>query len=97
MKSVYVVDALLDYLQNLLDFSRVCGDYSNGLPPRSGLAVLHCAQAWAMLHGHEHVLPEDIQAVLPSVIGHRLQLLQESTEINAQSVAESLIKQVPIP
>ena len=97
VKTVYFADALLDYLQNLLDFSRVCGDYSSGLSPRSGLAILHCAQAWALLHGHEHVLPEDIQAVLPSVIGHRLKLTQDTNESNAQSVAESLIKQVPIP
>ena len=96
-RNVYVADALLDYLQNLLDFSRVCADYSSGLSPRSGLAILHCAQAWALLHGHEHVLPEDIQAVLPSVIGHRLRLAQESTESANESVAESLIKQVPIP
>lgn len=97
VRNVYVADALLDYLQNLLDFSRVCADYSSGLSPRSGLAILHSAQAWALLHGHEHVLPEDIQAVLPSVIGHRLRLTQESTETTNESVAESLIKQVPIP
>jgi MoxR-like ATPase len=97
VKTVYVADALLDYLQNLLEFSRVCSDYNSGLSPRSGLAILHCAQAWALLHGHEHVLPEDIQAVLPSVIGHRLRLAQETTELSAGSVAESLIKQVPIP
>ncbi len=97
VQTVYVADPLLDYLQNLLDFSRSCGDYSSGLSPRAGLAVLHCAQSWALLHGHEHVLPEDIQSVLASVIGHRLKLVQESTQSNAQSVAESLIKQVPIP
>lgn len=97
VKTVFVADALLDYLQNLLDFSRICGDYSSGLSPRCGLAVLHCAQAWALLHGHEHVLPEDIQAVLASVIGHRLKLVQESSETNAHSVAESLIQQVPVP
>ncbi len=95
--SVYVADALLDYLQDLLRFSRVCKDYNNGLSPRCGLAILHCAQAWALLHGHEHVLPEDIQAVLPSIIGHRLRLTQEDTEPADESAAESLIKQVPIP
>lgn len=97
VKNVYVADALLDYLQNLLDFSRICTDYNSGLSPRSGLAILHSAQAWALLHGHEHVLPEDIQAVLPSVIGHRLRLAQEATETANEAVAQSLIKQVPIP
>ena len=97
VKKIYVAEPLLDYLQSLLSFSRVCGDYRNGLSPRSGLSILHCAQAWAYLHDHEQVLPEDIQAVLASVIGHRLQLIQEGSEASFESVAESLIKQVPIP
>ncbi len=97
VKSVYVADALLDYLQNLLDFSRASPDYLGGLSPRSGLAILHCAQAWSLLHGHEHVLPEDIQAVLPSIIGHRLRLAQESTVNVGDAAADTLIRQVPIP
>jgi MoxR-like ATPase len=97
VESVYVADPLLDYLQNLLEFSRLSSDFNGGLSPRSGLAILHCAKAWALLHGHEHVLPEDIQAVLPSVIGHRLKSTQETAVASEQSAAESLIKQVPIP
>ena len=94
---VRVADALLDYLQNLLDYSRSCGEYSSGLSPRSGLAVLHCARAWALLHDHDHVLPEDIQAVLPSVIGHRLRGLQDDSLESASTPAEDLIARVPIP
>jgi len=97
VKSVFVADALLDYLQNLLEFSRMSADFANGLSPRSGLAVLHCARAWALLHGHEQVLPEDIQTVLPSIIGHRLKLSHESGESKTESVADVLIRQVPIP
>ncbi len=96
-ENIHVADALLNYLQDLLEFSRVCTDYSTGLSPRAGLSILHCARAWALMHGHEHVLPEDIQAVLPSIIDHRLNWAQEHTEIASTSVAESLLKQVPIP
>ena len=97
VKNVQVADALLNYLQNLLEFSRISSDFSNGLSPRSGLAILHCAKAWALMHGHEYVLPEDVQAVIPSVIGHRLQLAQDENFVSHDSVAETLIKQVPIP
>ncbi len=97
IKNVYVADALLNYLQSLLEFSRVSADFSGGLSPRSGLAILHCAQAWALLHGHEHVLPEDIQAVLPSVIGHRLKPANEMNNSSDETAAASLINQVPIP
>ena len=59
--------------------------------------MLRCARAWALMHEHGHVLPEDIQAVLPSVIGHRLHLAQEQSATSPTSIAESLISQVPIP
>ena len=97
LTSIHVSDALLSYLQDLLEFSRVSSDYQHGLSPRAGLAVLHCAQAWALLHGHQQVLPEDVQAVLPSVIGHRLPLSEKQGNTNPEAAAQSLIKQVPIP
>ena len=42
-ESIHVAEALLDYLQDLLDYSRRSADYTNGLSPRAGLAVLRCA------------------------------------------------------
>ncbi len=72
VRQVHVAAAALDYLQALLNFSRNSSYYLTGLSPRAGLALLHGAQAWAWMEGRHHVLPEDIQAVLPSVAGHRL-------------------------
>jgi len=92
---VTTTDALLDYLQDLLEFSRVCSDYTPGLSPRAGLAILRSARAWALLQGRDHVLPEDIQAVLPGVVNHRLNLKGAGTE-NATPAA-ALIGQVPVP
>jgi len=93
---VHVADALLDYLQDLLEFSRISAEFVHGLSPRAGLAILHGTQAWALLHGRTHVLPEDVQAVLPSIVGHRLSPAGER-EGGAASPAEILIRQVPIP
>lgn len=67
---VHVSDALLDYLQALIQFTRT--QFSTGLSPRAGLGLRQCAQAWAMCEGRDFVIPEDIQAVLPSVVGHRI-------------------------
>jgi MoxR-like ATPase len=94
---IHVADALLDYLQAVLEFSRVNPEFSSGLSPRAGLAVLNCARSWALMHGHPHVLPEDIQAVLPSVISHRLYADQEGGAGAAADLAASLIKRIPIP
>ncbi|NIN34995.1 MAG: AAA family ATPase, partial [Gammaproteobacteria bacterium] len=72
-------------------------DFNEGLSPRAGLAILRCSQAWALLHGRNHVLPEDIQAVLPSVVSHRLTLRNGNSSSNPHEVADLLVKQVPIP
>ena len=66
-------EAILDYLQALPAFSRRSPHWRNGLSPRAGLALLHCARAWAFLEGREMILPEDVQTVLPAVAAHRLQ------------------------
>jgi MoxR-like ATPase len=96
-ESIHVAEALLDYLQDLLDYSRRSADYTNGLSPRAGLAVLRCARAWALIHGHPQVLPEDIQQVLPSIISHRLNRVQDNGQATQEDDAAHLIKQVPIP
>jgi len=95
--SVHISDALLDYLQDLLEFSRLSDEFSNGLSPRAGLAIMHATQAWALLHGRDHVLPEDIQSVLPSIVGHRLFPATEGRKYVPGATATALLKQVPIP
>jgi MoxR-like ATPase len=44
-----------------------------------------------------HVLPEDVQAVLPGVVGHRLAFAGDAGRVNGADVADALIRQVPIP
>ena len=71
--SIHASAALLDYIQSLLAFSRRAPSLATGLSPRAGLALLQAARAWALLEGRDFALPEDVQAVLPHVVGHRLQ------------------------
>lgn len=97
VEHVHVSDAILDYLQSLLEFSRTSGNYNHGLSPRAGLAILSAAKAWAIINAQQHVLPEDVQAILPSVIGHRLQFVYEVTDKEALQPAEHLIQHVPVP
>jgi MoxR-like ATPase len=72
VEEVHVSEALLDYLQQVLKFTRNSQRFEVGLSPRAGLALRSCAQAWAYVHGRDHVLPEDVQQVLPHVVEHRL-------------------------
>ncbi|MDP3332880.1 MAG: AAA family ATPase, partial [Methylococcaceae bacterium] len=91
---VHVSDALLDYLQAILQHTRQSAHFNAGLSPRAGLSLKQCAQAWAMLAGRDHVIPEDIQAILPSVAGHRL-VSNNTLTSNADNIAQ-LLKAVAV-
>ena len=96
--TVHVSDALLDYLQALLGYSRHAPHYQNGLSPRAGLALLHSARAWAFLEGRDLVLPEDLQIVLPAVISHRLQPATEHVEdLSVMERMRLFLDSVPVP
>ncbi|WP_317705132.1 MoxR family ATPase [Methylomarinovum caldicuralii] len=71
-EQVHVSEAVLDYVQALLQRSREMAEFSLGLSPRAGLGLLQAARAWAFLDGRDFVLPDDVQAVLEPVAGHRL-------------------------
>jgi MoxR-like ATPase len=94
VRRVHVSDALIDYVQALVAHTRESAEWQAGLSPRAALALLASARAWAWLAGRDHVLPEDIQAVLPCVAGHRLRPAGETSA--AGSIAR-LIEAVPIP
>jgi MoxR-like ATPase len=70
--AVHVSERILDYVQALLAASRSQPAVRQGLSPRAGLALLGAARAWALIVGRDHVRPEDVQAVLPSVAAHRM-------------------------
>jgi MoxR-like ATPase len=95
VSEVFVADALLDYVQALIKHSRSGGRFGAGLSPRAGLALVHASRAWAYLAGREAVVPEDVQAVLPAVAGHRLR--GPSGEANADALAQALLASVAIP
>jgi MoxR-like ATPase len=67
--------SVLDYLQRLLAYSRHDGGFPYGLSPRAGLSLLRAAKAWALLENRDFLIHEDVQAVLASVVDHRLQPL----------------------
>jgi MoxR-like ATPase len=71
-RKVHVSNALLDYCQAIINFTRESPEYHTGLSPRAGLALLTAAKAWTYMDKRDAVIPEDLQAVLAAVAGHRL-------------------------
>ncbi|MDE0949962.1 MAG: AAA family ATPase [Halioglobus sp.] len=72
VSKVHASENLLDYLQRLVAFTRQSPEFEVGLSPRGALALLDCAKTWAAMHNRTHVVPEDVQMVLPAVASHRL-------------------------
>ncbi|MEM9532964.1 MAG: MoxR family ATPase [Pseudomonadota bacterium] len=93
---VHVSEALLDYLQALVSASRNFPGIATGLSPRGALAALACSRAWALVDGRDHVMPEDVQAVFPSVCAHRLRLGLDAT-VSQQDLCTQMLDQVPVP
>ncbi|WUR14753.1 AAA family ATPase [[Empedobacter] haloabium] len=78
LRRIHASAALVDYVQALAQASRQNGSFAEGLSPRAALALLQAARAWAALEGRDHVLPEDVQAVLVPVCAHRLRPLKSA-------------------
>jgi MoxR-like ATPase len=94
---VHVAEPLVQYVRALLDFSRYSGHFQRGLSPRAGIALRTAAQAWALLEGRDHVVPEDVQAVLAPVVVHRLSAAPGLGNLAQRKGAASLLQEVPIP
>jgi MoxR-like ATPase len=98
LKKIHVSSALIDYIQALAQASRQNGLFVEGLSPRAAIALLQAARAWAALEGRNHVLPEDVQAVLIPVAAHRLRPLKSAsgTALGSRDLVLQLMQSVPV-
>jgi MoxR-like ATPase len=96
VRTAYIADALLDYCQALIARTRERADLKLGLSPRAGQGLIRAAQAWAYLGARRAVLPEDVQAVLPAVVTHRLER-RDAAAGDSAGIATEIIRAVPVP
>ena len=97
VRKVHISEPLLDYAQALITRTRDRADLKLGLSPRGGQGLIRAAQAWAYIANRRAVLPEDIQAVVPSVVAHRLERRESSGSADSLVIAQELIQAVPVP
>ncbi|MGG4642826.1 AAA family ATPase, partial [Pseudomonas aeruginosa] len=86
-------DALVDYVLRLVEATRTQPAFALGLSPRGSLALLAAARAWALLAGRDYVIPEDVQAVLPAVAGHRLRDQADPTGHGGGALVQWLLRE----
>jgi MoxR-like ATPase len=84
-------------VQQIVAFTRTSTRFAVGLSPRAAIGIVHAARSWALIHGRPGVLPEDVQAVLPAVIGHRLRARDETSTQTPAAIGRWVIESVPVP
>ncbi|MEX2367453.1 MAG: AAA family ATPase [Pseudohongiellaceae bacterium] len=92
--AVHATDTLLDYVQRLVAYTRQSDKFTFGLSPRGALALMRSARTWALMHDREHVLPEDVQTVLPPVVDHRLRSLADNSGRAGAAHTQQLLNEV---
>lgn len=95
-RSTLVSERIVEYVQRLLAHSRQSAAFDGGLSPRAGIGLLAAARAWALTQGRGHVLPEDIQAVFPSVATHRLRMANDGRVATSAAIGQ-LVREVSLP
>jgi MoxR-like ATPase len=96
VRGIHASDALLDYLQALVAATRSGEWFVEGLSPRAGLAVLRAARARALMARRDFVAPEDLQAILPQTVAHRLVPVPGAGRGRLEQV-RAMIQSVPLP
>ncbi|MFO0572621.1 MAG: AAA family ATPase [Polyangia bacterium] len=95
---VHIDDEIYDYALELATFTRRHRRVALGASPRAVLALLHAARARALLSGRDFVLPDDVKALAPLTIAHRLLLIAEAEMegVGAASVVTEALQQIAV-
>lgn len=99
MNDVVIDESLLRYITQIVQQTRSSRAVYLGASPRASVAMLQASKAYALLQGRDFVTPEDIKAVTPSILQHRLVLTAEAEMegYTAYKVAMKLIDKVEVP
>ncbi len=99
VREVYVAEALLRYIVELVTRTRQHAEIALGASPRASLGLLRAAQAWAGLQGRSFVLPDDIKMLAPSVLAHRLIVRPSARlqDLSPERLVQEILIEVPVP
>ena len=92
----HVADPVLDYVQDLIAATRSGRWFLQGLSPRAGIALVRAAQAQALISGRDYVAPDDVQAILPQTVAHRMIPVSDAGRGAVEQV-RAMLEAVPLP
>ena len=88
--------SLLDYVQRLIAYTRDRDEFYFGLSPRGSISLMRAAKTWALMCGRNHVVPEDVQTILPPVVEHRLRANSDEDGHTGASLAQQMLNEVDV-
>jgi MoxR-like ATPase len=94
-RRVHASRALRDYIVALLRHTRADHRVELGASPRAGLMLLRAAKAHALMNGRDHALPDDVQALAPAVLSHRIMLVPEAAGVERDEVVAAAVAATP--
>jgi MoxR-like ATPase len=94
-RRVHASRALRDYIVALLRHTRADNRVELGASPRAGLMLLRAAKALALIEGRDHALPDDVQALAPVVLAHRIMLVPEAAGVSRGAIVADAIARTP--
>ena len=96
VSQVHTAEPVLEYLQDLVAATRSGRWFAQGLSPRAALAVVRSAKAQAYLNGRDYVAPDDIAAILPQTVSHRLIPVRDAGRGPVEQV-RAMLEAIPLP
>jgi MoxR-like ATPase len=99
VREVHVDEKVCRYIVQIIQATREHYDLALGGSPRASMALFHCAQAFAAIHGFDFVMPDDVKQIAPHVLGHRLILRPESRlrKKTVPGIVAEILNSVPVP
>jgi MoxR-like ATPase len=94
-RRVHAAKALRDYVVSLLRHTRDDTRVELGASPRAGLMLLRAAKAHALVNGRDHALPDDVQALAPAVLSHRIMLVPEAAGVLREQIVADAVASTP--
>jgi MoxR-like ATPase len=99
VEQVHASEAVEQYIVTLTAATRYHPQVQVGASPRGSLALYQLARAYALLEGRDFVLPDDVKAMAPSALAHRLLLKPELwvRGMQAEDIVQDILNRTPIP
>lgn len=99
IQSVTVEDGILNYIAAITDATRHSSDLALGASTRAGVALLLASKTFAALRGRDYILPDDVKALVPPILRHRINLRPEAEVegLDSDAVIRRILAKVEVP